>query len=119
MPADALFDLDPAQIHIDELTNLSAQQRLTFRQSAAIANGQHPLSLRFGHMPLHDEADPHPDVEGRKCGNCVFRRHWGAHGYPKCMFGGGARLTHGAATDCRAWWPGCRDHRYESEATNG
>lgn len=114
---DALFDVDPVAAPVDELAGKSAQQRLTIRQRRALDNGQHPLSLVLGHMPLHDEAAPAGTrvAEGRRCRNCVFHSE-NAWGYPQCDFGDGARRSHGAATDCRGWWPGCRDHQYESEA---
>lgn len=116
--ADALFPLDPAQVRMDDLQDLSAQQRLTVRQAARLAQGLHPLSLVCGHIPLHAEAAPadNRSAAGRRCNGCVFHQSWGAHSYPKCSFGNGVRRSHGAATDCRGWWPGCRDHQHESDA---
>lgn len=117
MTADALFAPDPAQVRMDDLAGLSEDRRRTVRQQHALADGQHPLSLLFGHMPLHDQAAPADDrnADGRRCGNCVHRELAGrrAHVHPKCGLGGdGARITHGPGTDCRAWWPACRDHEH-------
>lgn len=93
---------------------LSAGQALTRRQRADVAAGRHPLTGG----PLHPDADRHAHVSDRKglpftCGSCVHRD---PHGYPKCYLPGPdgkpirARLTHGAATDVRAWWPACLDY---------
>lgn len=112
--SDGLFDLGPAQVHPDPLAGLSYQKRLTVRQKSALEQGQHPLSLLFGHLPLHPEAAPADDrkTDGRRCRNCTFHSA-NAWGYPQCDLR--ARKSHGAATDCRGWWPACSDHQYESE----
>lgn len=96
--------------------------RRTRRQAAMLAAGLHPLSTVLGtvsgsKLRLHTEAAPYGDhrAPGRRCGNCRFRKlvHGGAQSYPKCAFGDGARVSHGAATDCRAWWPACSDHEWK------
>lgn len=72
---------------------LSAGRRLTIRQHDMVDHGIHPLNkLKIA------------DGEARTCGECIYRIHWGAHGYPKCELG---PVSHGPATDCRAWWPAC------------
>ncbi|MEV4093823.1 hypothetical protein [Streptosporangium saharense] len=94
--------------------------RRTRRQAAMLAAGIHPLSAVVGKLRLHEQAAPYgdPRAPGRRCGNCTFRQVLGYHGdhYPKCTFGGEARISHGAATDCRAWWPGCTDHEWKEKA---
>lgn len=111
----ALFDgPEPAQPDPDE----SEQRGRTRRQRGLLAAGQHPLTLVLTRpLRLHAEAAPADprDAPGRRCGNCVFRRALSAYSgksYPKCTFGDGARVSHGGATDCRAWWGGCVDHEW-------
>jgi hypothetical protein len=117
----ALFDVDAPPVDRDDMAGLSPNRRRTARQRDALQRGLHPLSLvlRVGHyLALHDEAAPadDPKAAGRRCGNCRFRRRVAheAGTFPKCLFGAGAegapRVTHGAGTDVRAWWPACRDH---------
>lgn len=111
---------------------LSPDRRRTARQHAAAAAGVHPLALVFG-----PAVRVHPDPD-RRCGNCQHRGTAGRARYPKCLFGyqrtelparhwrrrHGAthevsmpRVTSGAATDVRAWWPGCTDHQPTEPAT--
>lgn len=102
---------------------LSADQRRTRRQAADIAAGRHPLTGG----PLHLYASRNRDATAPKddpftCGSCWFRQVLPYHGgrYPKCLFGvenrtdtaaGKApRLTDGAGSDVRAWWPACPDY---------
>lgn len=112
---------------------LSPGQRLTKRQSDAIAVGRHPLTRG----PLHPLASRHRDASSPKadpftCGSCYFREALGYHtrSYPKCMvpgpvrayrkqpggdwrfetIEGAPRATHSAASDVRAWWPACTDY---------
>ena len=68
-------------------------RRLTEAQRALAAQGLNPLTLQRG-------------PEGRTCGECVHRVHYGGHAkdYPKCEVG---PQTHGPKTDVRAWWPAC------------
>ena len=77
---------------------LSADRRRTLRQKAAVASGVHPL--------MGGKARP----ELGTCGGCAHRLVLGYHNrsWPKCELAG---ITHGAGTDCRAWWPACG--RYE------
>lgn len=120
--AEGLFDIDPAQIP-PEPPKLSPDARRTQWQAEILAAGYHPLSGG----KLHPEAAPADDrtAPGRRCGNCRFREVLGYHqrSYAKCVHPGdlGAdeidllgppRVTHGAASDCRSWWPGCTDHTY-------
>jgi hypothetical protein len=121
MSADALFDLDPAQIREPEpAEHLSAQRRRTLRQADALRAGRHPLGLT-AHAPLrlHADAPPADDKKapGPRCGTCSHRDLTTSNGtgpFPKCLRGwpGGSLdqapyASHGAATDCRAWWPAC------------
>lgn len=92
--------------------------RRTWRQAAMLAAGIHPLSAVLSlKLRLHAEAAPYGDHRalGRRCGNCAFRQK-NAWGYPKCVFGRGIRASHGAATDCRAWWPACPNHEWKEKA---
>jgi hypothetical protein len=112
------------------LAGLSAGQRLTLRQAADVAAGRHPLTGG----PLHPLASRHRDADAPKsdpftCGSCYFRNSAAYHGksYAKCwlpgprtgetytvgtvtMTMGYPRVTHGPASDVRAWWPACPDH---------
>lgn len=124
-----LFDLDPAQV-VPAPAKLSPDARRRQGQYDTMAAGYHPLGeieSAFGGLKLHEQAAPlgDPDAPGRRCGNCWYRvnAHYHSRSYPKCSFTGsmGAdevaisappRVTHGAGSDCKAWWPGCADHTY-------
>jgi hypothetical protein len=108
---------------------LSTDQRRVRRQAEAIALGGHPLAL------VRPKVRVHPDAGGLtatranaadrplRCGTCAFRAHVG--GYPKCLWRPGAvdaaasregigappRYSGGPATDTRAWWPACTEHK--------
>lgn len=111
----ALFDMQPITLPTPEpVEKLSADRRRTLRQRADVERGVHPLTGRR----IHED-------ETRKCGNCSWRQLLDYHrrAYPKCMFPGAAsadvyerfgppRVSHSAASDVRAWWPGCRDHEW-------
>lgn len=92
--SEALFDVEqpPAA------PKLSASRRLTLRQRADIDRGVHPLAR----TALQTDT-------ARTCGTCLFRKNLGHHNHvwPKCTHPS-VPTTHGAASDCRAWWPGCR-----------
>lgn len=119
MTEPALFEMEPlpdAAPRADE----SVDQRRNRRQSEAIANGVHPLALVWPGIRLHLAADrdaqPGDGVKILRCGSCRWRevlRH-NDRLYPKCTNLHGARstpvVTHGAATDCRAWWPACSEY---------
>lgn len=122
MDAVALFEVDESR-RVPEPPKLSADARRTQRQLEVLAAGYHPLAK----TKLHSEAAPFADrsAPGRRCGNCRFREVLGYrhNSFPKCMFPGdlGAddfealgppRVTHGVASDVRAWWPACADHTY-------
>lgn len=110
--------------------DLSPDARRTVRQLLDLQRGTHPLARvvsRPDLMRLHPQAAPAEDrkAPGRRCGNCAFRRllNWHNRTYPKCLYGIQfadpnahigrlPRVSHGAATDVRAWWPGCVDHEY-------
>lgn len=86
-------------VAVEPVENLSADRRRTLRQRQQVEAGIHPLTgLRT-----------YPDLG--TCGDCRFRMVLDYHSraYPKCTFDE-ARMTHGAGTDCRAWWPACGDH---------
>ncbi|MEU1736487.1 hypothetical protein [Streptosporangium sp. NPDC020145] len=96
--------------------------RRTRRQAAMLAAGIHPLSAVAGKLRVHPEAAPYGDLQapGRRCGNCTFRQVFSHHNdrHPKCTVADGARVSHSAATDCRAWWPGCVNHEQKKEETD-
>jgi hypothetical protein len=122
----ALFDLGPDQVRkpvSDPFEGLSADRRRTLRQSMDLEAGRHPLTKGR----LHEDAAPAEDRKalGRRCSNCFFRTStlWHNKAYVKCGRPGpmGAdehsvkappRVTRGAASDVRGWWPGCVDHVY-------
>lgn len=95
--------------------HMSPDRRRTVRQALELSKGRHPLTGG----PLHALAAPADDraADGHRCGTCHFRRSAGR--YQKCWWpntdaiGTPLRITHGAATDVRSWWPACTD--YESE----
>lgn len=105
-------------------SDLSADRRRTARQRAVIGAGGHPLGLALRRpLPLHSDPE-------RKCGNCRFRvlLDLGTERrYPKCTVPRGPfsrtgdapapRVSAGAGTDTRKWWPGCTDHEYGDPAT--
>lgn len=89
---DALFDMEP--IAPPSVEKVSADRRRTMRQRAQVAAGIHPLT----------RLKARPDLG--TCGDCARRVLLGYHRrtYPKCEE---HEVTHGAATDVRAWWPAC------------
>jgi hypothetical protein len=109
----------PALASRDE--SLSAGQRLTARQLENVRAGVHPLTRGRLHPEASREAS-RDDPKGQPftCGTCPLRRSWGAHGYPKCELSTPGRgflyLTHGPATDVRAWWPACESYAGQPEA---
>jgi hypothetical protein len=117
----ALFG-DHSRIII-EAKKETADRRRTAQQYARITAGIHPFSglIAGRYLRLHPEAAPDDDTKapGRRCGNCRFRTVFGHRNrsYGKCTYPTGApnapRVTHSAASDCRAWWPGCVDHQPE------
>lgn len=128
MTAD-LFDVEPFRAAPAPATEtLSADRRRTQRQAQALALRSHPLALAAGYpIRLHEDAAPGEDrtTPGRRCGTCRWRQVLGYHNraYPKCVFpdglsadqyeqNGPPRVSHGAGTDVRRWWPGCEDHEY-------
>jgi len=113
------------ELRPSEDMTLSAGRRLTLRQAEMVTNGVHPLTRG----PLHPLASKHRDSGAPKddpftCGSCYFRNVEKYHdsSYPKCWLpspGVGAngsptqiyrRVTHGATSDVRAWWPACPDY---------
>ncbi len=126
---EGLFDFDPAQV-VPPPEKPSPDVRRRLGQYDTMAAGYHPLGeveSAFGGLKLHEQAAPLGDrsATGRRCGNCRFHAvlRYHAKSHPKCLFPGdrGAdevdrigppRVTHGAASDARAWWPACTDHSY-------
>jgi hypothetical protein len=114
-----LFDIEPVEIVKPE--PMSADRRRTQRQAEAVARGSHPLALVFPLIRRHRETVgleySATDRKGRDltCGSCCWREVDEYHGrvYAKCGKGVGARISNGAATDLRSWWPGCTDWKAE------
>lgn len=112
MTEPALFEVTP--IPLDDL-DLSADRRRTLRQHDDVRRGVHPLARVEPTILMHPDADRDAvPGDGRtilRCGSCNWRR---TLGYPKCMNPRGRKasptLTHGPATDCRAWWPACTEY---------
>lgn len=120
-----LFETEPAAPP-EPAEKLSPDQRRTQRQHQAIANGVHPLGLVIPGVSVHLEVL----VGGSTitCGDCQYRvldRHHNAS-HPKCTFGAYEetrkgyqeqpwvatvypRISRGAGTDVRAFWPACSD----------
>lgn len=92
---------------------LSADRRRTKRQLERVRDGRHPLTRGPLHRLASTDAAP-GDETGLpfRCGSCRFRRleRWHNRSFPKCVVFDGARMSHSAATDVRAWWPACRDY---------
>lgn len=109
--SDVLFDLpDGATLPAGE--ELSAGGRRRVRQAEAVANGVHPLALVIRGVRMHPDADRTATSSDRpnlplRCGSCWHRfiNRLG-NAYPKCGFSA-SRVSHGAATDIRSWWPAC------------
>jgi len=112
---DGLFDMTPTPV-VEE-PKLSPDRRRTQRQAEAVAAGRHPLGLIFPRITRHPDtkgqAYSPADPKGRDltCGSCVWRERDEYHGrvYAKCSKDGDRRVTNGAASDLRSWWPGCSD----------
>lgn len=99
---------------MSDFERISADRRRTIRQAQALTGGTHPLSLTLGrHIRLHPDAPPAADRDapGPRCGSCWYRHVLLHHdtSFPKCTLEE-SRLTHGAGTDVRAWWPACVDY---------
>ncbi|MFL6141602.1 MAG: hypothetical protein ACJ72N_07005 [Labedaea sp.] len=120
----SLFDIEPTQTTPAAGENLSTDRRRTIRQAEFLAGGRHPLTAVLTRpLPLHVDAAPVDDrkAPGLRCGSCRYRVvvGWHSRSYPKCTFGArgvrylddAPRVSHGGGTDCRAWWPACRDYQ--------
>lgn len=121
--ADTLFD--PAPYATELPATLSPDRRRTARQAQAVVNGVHPLSLalRDPSIRMHPDAPRGRTGEGPRCGSCWYRQltsTGSARDWPKCTYGvenhtdqrpGRApRMTRGAGTDVRGWWPACESY---------
>lgn len=93
----------------------STASRRTGRQSFLIFLGYHPLSpVTPGRTLRLSSAAQAGRKGGPRCGNCAFVGWLGAEtpwesSQMKCWFDKGKRVTRGAATTVRLWWPGCTD----------
>lgn len=134
VPTPAPDPADPARVDAEDVPlfdgydpppappDLSAGQRLTARQLDNVRAGVHPLTRGRLHPEASRDAS-RDDPRGLPftCGTCPLRQPWGAHGYPKCILSlPGQRflyLTHGPATDVRAWWPACESYAAQPEGT--
>lgn len=113
MSDDSLFPELAVPAAIPE--KISAGRRLTMRQKRDVELGRHPLT--------GGKARP----ELGTCGGCALRSlEFGR--FPKCVQGAaldatprraGPYMTHGAATDVRAWWPACGQFQPRAAANNG
>lgn len=131
MDQSSLFDAAPydtaAPLGGGPTQKISADRRRTLRQAAAIARGQHPLSLVITGIRVHPDADPartatKDNTADRplRCGTCLHREH--VRSFPKCVIAAptypngnpahehAPRFSHGGSTDVRSWWPACTDH---------
>jgi hypothetical protein len=118
--ADALFDMTPTPVPEQAVERVSPDRRRTERQRAAVDRGAHPLALVVMSVSRHPDTKggvyQAGDERGRDltCGSCTHREPVGGgrRSYPKCLFGGQfQRVTSGAGSDVRAWWPACRDYQ--------
>lgn len=130
-----LFRPDPYRVVPERPPERSGEQKRRDRQQLRIATGRHPLSIDGMVIPLHPDAprdahkgDPRPYP---RCGTCNFRVLLDHHDrrYPKCLYGAegrppgrmaslaSPRISHGADTDVRAWWPACLTWQARPEPT--
>lgn len=112
-PADVpLFDGYEPEPAASRDPDLSAGQRLTARKLENVRAGVHPLTRgRLHPEASRDASRDDPKGQPFTCGTCQLRD---AHGYPKCLLEVAGRrpyVTHGPATDVRAWWPACESYR--------
>lgn len=134
----ALFAVDVPPVEVAQVETLSADRRRTQRQREVIAQGVHPLSLAVTPtLRLHPDAPRDRDGDGPRCGDCRFRELDRYHNrtYPKCTAGAHPvtrrkfdgteyqateypRVSAGAGTDVRAWWPACPDYQPETATPN-
>lgn len=121
--AAELFDSAPWRVappppDVDDRT---ADQRRRDRQMRELETGVHPITRR----PLHPDAPPPGDqnAAGPRCGACRHRVlvHHHDRSWPKCWLGATdddlPYVTHGAASDVRAWWPACSAYEQREETT--
>lgn len=109
MTAGALFDMTPIAQPEPPPADESADRRRTRKQRERIATGLHPLAALLPGLRLHPDAGrpigPEDPRTGPVCGSCAHRL---VGGYPKCGRMRALR-SFSAASDCRAWWPGCTE----------
>lgn len=129
MTDEPLFPEDGLRVELPVPPDLSPDRRRTLRQAEQIKAGVHPLLAAVGapDTRLHPRASPAASRSDRRglpftCGSCLHLVHQGggpgsSGRYLKCDFGEGERVTHGAGTDVRAWWPACLDYLGEGSAS--
>jgi len=132
MSTDALTlfpDYEPEQVPVEPVEKLSADRRRTLRQAALITAGWHSLlNPVYGPVvaaKLHELGRRNAGSTDQRglpftCGSCAFRVliDWHNRSYPKCVQGlvdgepldYSPRVSHGTASDVRAWWPACDDY---------
>ncbi len=127
MAEPTLFDAAPYQVPAPEPgPKLSGDARRTQLQQQRLDAGIHPLQPVVGRrLKVHPGAPPADDrtAPGPRCGTCWYRQTLGYHNraYAKCLHPeslgaeevehhGYPRVTHGAASDVRVWWPACTDY---------
>lgn len=113
-----------------EREKTSPEVRRRERQAACLANGLHPLTAALGWpVRLHADAAPADDRAARRglrCGGCRFREviRYHSRSYPKCLHGWDGdgyvfdrapRVSNGAGTDIRGWWPACGSYEPRAE----
>lgn len=130
----SLFDVEPYHVPAansgdDPVERISADRRRAQRQAEALAGGWHPLAASGYKLRLHAGAPAarlDRNAPGLRCGGCRFRELLENHSrsYAKCLYPGEPRprtgyprLTHGPATDIRAWWPACVSWEPKEPAT--
>lgn len=108
----ALIDLPEGA----ERPALGEKAKRSRRQAFLISLGYHPLSavvpgrmLRLAHDASRDRAGPGP-----RCRGCAHFGQLDREGDPfersqRCWFNKAERVTKGAATEVRGWWPACTD----------
>jgi hypothetical protein len=116
-----LFPDGPYRVAPEPAPDRTGGQKRRDRQALRIRNGLHPLSINGMRIPLHPDA-PRDAARGDdrpypRCGTCRSREllDWHTRSYPKCAAGlrdgqnadDSPRISHGADTDVRAWWPAC------------
>lgn len=111
---DDLFGgaITPEPSRVEPASADSAGVRRTKRQRADVVAGRHPLTGGTLNPQAPTDAT-NEAAPGLRCGSCIHRIHRGNSNatWPKCNAFGPTYMTHGGATDVRAWWPACGTHQ--------